>query len=138
VKRWKKIPESSRKNACSYAFFRLYLQGTISKNVNLHKEATNQSLNQKSRCFYIGALFFRDTSLCAAFLCRLCAAIHHSLITTLAHTADQHLYLLAHISTRQLDRRNRNSFETNSVATCIAYKVNMIVMMLSTGTVVFA
>jgi len=23
-----------------------------------HKEATNQSLNQKSRCFYIGAFFF--------------------------------------------------------------------------------
>lgn len=25
---------------------------------NYHKIATNQSLNQKSRCFYIGALFF--------------------------------------------------------------------------------
>gem|GEM_PF-5986967 len=28
---------------------------------SLHKEATNQSLNQKSRCFYIGAFCFQAT-----------------------------------------------------------------------------
>ena len=27
----------------------------------VHKEATNQSLNQKSRCFYIGAFSFYRT-----------------------------------------------------------------------------
>ena len=30
---------------------------------NYHKIATNQSLNQKSRCFYIGALFFYISNL---------------------------------------------------------------------------
>ncbi len=30
------------------------------QNALRHKKATNQSLNQESRCFYIGAFFFLD------------------------------------------------------------------------------
>jgi hypothetical protein len=41
----------------------------------LHKEATNQSLNQKSRCFYIGAFVFEPDSaraLCTDFMASDC------------------------------------------------------------------
>jgi hypothetical protein len=54
-----KYPESGTMNACSNPFFRLYLQTSRpTLRADQLKEATNQSLNQKSRCFYIGALFF--------------------------------------------------------------------------------
>ncbi len=56
-------------------------------------------------------------------------------IATLTHTADQHIHLFAHITTRQLDARYRHAFQTNRVATGIANEVNMVIVMLSSRTV---
>jgi hypothetical protein len=90
-----------------------------------HKEATNQSLNQKSRCFYIGAFSFYPLQLLLS-------------VTAPAHAADQHLYLLTDISARQLYRRDRHLFETNRITTDVANEVHMIIAVMPTGTFVFA
>ncbi len=87
-----------------------------------HKEATNQSLNQKSRCFYIGAFSFN------AIL----------MVATLAHAADQHLHLFDHIPPWKFDRRDSYIFKAYRSAACVTNKVNVIIMVLPTGTVVFA
>jgi hypothetical protein len=43
---------------------RIYICGTLKMTdqelISYHKKATNQSLNQKSLCFYTGAFFFED------------------------------------------------------------------------------
>jgi hypothetical protein len=36
------------------------LKMTDQELISYHKKATNQSLNQKSLCFYTGAFFFED------------------------------------------------------------------------------
>ena len=65
-------------------------------------------------------------------------AIAFSLIATSAHSADEHFHLFGYISTGELDGRHGHAFKTNSRAACVANKVNVIIMVLSTGTVVFA
>jgi hypothetical protein len=104
-------------------------------NPRLHKEATNQSLNQKSRCFYIGAFFFSGAGQSPARA--MCAQTLFS-VATLTHTAYQHFNLLGYISTREFDGWDSDSFKTYRSTAYVADEVNVVVVVLSTGTVVFA
>ena len=109
------------------------------KNVNLHKEATNQSLNQKSRCFYIGAFFLSRTKSGSCTVCTdFDAKAGLLVIATLTHTAYQHFHLLGYISSRKLDGWNSDAFKTYRSTAHVADKVNVVVVVLSTGAVVFA
>ena len=67
-----------------------------------------------------------------------CAQTLMSLVATLTHAAYQHFHLLRHISSGKFDGRNGDIFKTYRSTACVANEVNMIVMMLSTRTIVFA
>ena len=88
-----------------------------------YKEATNQSLNQKSRCFYIGAFVFS-----AGFSISMRRA-------AFTHATHEHFHLLYDITSRQLDVWNDNIFQAYGVAAVVANEVNMIIPVFSTGTI---
>jgi hypothetical protein len=98
------------------------------------KEATNQSLNQKSRCFYIGAFFFMKRpqpfrALSAQTLCL-------TTTTALADAADKYFYLLDRISTGKFYRRNDHLFQARRVAALVTNKMNMIIPVMTLGALI--
>ena len=61
-----------------------------------------------------------------------------SVIATLTHAAYHHFHLLGYISSRKVDGWDSDAFKTYRSTAYVANKVNVVVMVLSTGTVVFA
>src|ERR1700722_15662850 len=59
------------------------------------------------------------------------------MIAALTHSADKHFHLLGYIPPRKFDRRDGDVFQAYRSTACVTNKVNVIVMVLPTGTVVF-
>jgi hypothetical protein len=59
------------------------------------------------------------------------------MVAALTHSADKHFHLLGYISPRKFDGWDGDVFQAYRSTACVTNKVNVIVMVLSTGTVVF-
>jgi hypothetical protein len=102
--------------------------------IRIYKRATNQSLNQKSRCFYIGAFFF---TLSAVFVLFSRLPVFPFLtVTPFTHTAHNHLHLRGGKSFWQPDSGDRDIFQAHRIATGIAYEMDMIIAVMTGGTIV--
>jgi hypothetical protein len=53
------------------------------------------------------------------------------------HATHEHFYLLYDIAARQLYTGNNDFLKANGITATVANKVNMVIPVLSTGTVVF-
>ncbi len=59
------------------------------------------------------------------------------MIATLADTADKHFHLLSSISPGKFYSGNHYIFEACRIAATVTDKMNMVILVKSTGTVVF-
>jgi hypothetical protein len=106
--------------------------------IRIYKIATNQSLNQKSRCFYIGAFVFLTPSVSDRPGPGASPPRHSLSTASLTHAGNDDLRLLTDKTTRKPDRGYRRVFETHRISAVMTYKMNMIVPVPARGTVVAA